>query len=167
MYLRKLIISDAEKMLEWMHDPLVVDKLAKNFLRKTIKDCIYFISHCNDNNDFHLAIVDDNDNYQGTVSLKNITHNSAEFSIAICRDAMGTGISIQAMNAMLKKGFRDFGLEYIYWCVSTNNIRALEFYSKYGFKKVDYNKIWDTKGYTEDQISNFIWFKTEKKDFVE
>lgn len=79
MRLRELRMEDAPLMLEWMHDDFVVHDLATNFSEKSIEDCNnfiqYAISQTSDMSkckDIHMAVVDDNDEYMGTVSLKNI-----------------------------------------------------------------------------------------------
>ena len=73
MQLRKLELRDAPLMLEWMHDESVVGHLGTNFAVKTIDDCRRFIenSHADEEN-LHLAIVNDADEYMGTVSLKHL-----------------------------------------------------------------------------------------------
>lgn len=73
MNLRKLEKKDAPFMLEWMHDNNVTIGFQRNFGEKTIADCEEFIKASQDiGNDIHMAVTDDNDEYMGTVSLKNI-----------------------------------------------------------------------------------------------
>lgn len=61
-------------MLEWMHDPSVAGSLRADFASKTLRDCKDFIATTWEaGKNLHLAIVDDNDIYMGTVSLKHIT----------------------------------------------------------------------------------------------
>lgn len=73
MRLRDLELKDAPLMLEWMHDKSVVEKLMGNFLDKQLSDAEDFIidSH-NKSKNIHLAIVSDENEYMGTVSLKAI-----------------------------------------------------------------------------------------------
>lgn len=163
--LRKLKHSDALRMLEWMHDPEVVDKLRADFYSKTLKDCYAFIDNSRDAKNLHLAISDDNDSYLGTVSLKNMSNDSAEFAIAICRDVMGTGCAIAAMRKILDMGFSEYGLHNIYWCVARDNKRAIRFYDKNGFKRIDTHVIGDIKGYTDKQIASFEWFSVSSLDY--
>lgn len=94
MRLRDLEQRDATRMLAWMHDQSVVEKLQTNFAVKTLDDCREFIKNSKSDNNIHLAIVDDNDLYMGTVSLKHITDKKAEFAITVCKAAMGKGYSI-------------------------------------------------------------------------
>lgn len=98
MKLRKLEMKDAPLMLEWMHDKSVVKDLRTEFTNKTLSDCVDFIKRSlNDTNNVHLAIVDDADEYMGTVSLKNIEDYKAEFGITVRACAMGKGFSHYAM----------------------------------------------------------------------
>ena len=70
MKLRKLCHRDAPLMLEWMHDPDCVENLQANFASKTLEDCERFVAYAQEpGEDLHLAIVDENDTYMGTVSL--------------------------------------------------------------------------------------------------
>ena len=77
--LRSLKPEDAPLMLEWMHDPSVVEKLQTNFAGKTLDDCLAFIAAAQENDrDIHLAVTrDGDDTYLGTVSLKHIRGGQA------------------------------------------------------------------------------------------
>lgn len=168
MYLREFKIEDAQYMLEWMHDDSVVHDLYKNFLKFNIEDCENFINKAAIlRNNYHLAIVGENDEYMGTVSLKNIdmTVGIAEFGIVVRKCAMGKGYSSFAMKEMLHKGFTELGLKRIFWCVSPRNDRALRFYDKNGYGRcnilnsgIDINKC----GYNENEMSEFVWYSVKK-----
>ena len=134
MYLRKLKLEDAPLMLEWMHDKEVVGHLHTDFSTKTLQDAQAFIlaSHT-DTNNLNLAIASDEDVYMGTVSLKHIENGRAEFAITVRAAAMKRGYAWFAMQAILEKGFKEFGLEQVYWCVSVDNARAIRFYDKHYF----------------------------------
>lgn len=106
--LRELKIEDAEHMLSWMKDDFVVQDLKSDFKKKTLNDCITFIMNSYNNEEsYHRAIVDENDIYMGTVSLKEINdlNKCAEFAIVVKRDAMGKGYAHYALSSMLKYGF--------------------------------------------------------------
>lgn len=136
MHIRKLKSTDAPLMLEWMHDPSVVENLQKDFSRQTITDCEDFIKSAQDDfNDIHYAIVDDNDEYMGTVSLKHCKAGNAEFAITMRKCAMGKGLAKIGMEEMIKKGFEDYLLNMIYWCVAAENQRAIRFYNKNGYRQ--------------------------------
>ena len=138
MRLRNLELKDAPLMLEWMHDPDVVKDLCGNFLDKSLDDAKHFIKHISCT-DLHLAIVSDEDEYMGTVSLKYIDNDkgNAEFAIAVRKCAMGKGYSWYGMKEIINKAIHEYRLTSIYWCVSKNNDRAIRFYEKHGFEITD------------------------------
>ena len=165
MNLRKLEQKDAKYMLEWMHDDSVVHFLSANFAAKTIEDCYSFIESSQDfSTDMNLAITDDADEYMGTVSLKHIDKetSTAEFAITIRKCAMGNGYSAYGMAEILKKGIEELGLDKIYWCVSRVNERAVRFYDKNGYKRVEEVPSHIKDKYTEEQNAMFIWYVKEK-----
>ena len=161
MRLRRLETKDAELMLEWMHDDDVIANLGTNFKEKQIEDCLRFIeSSVNEEKDLHRAIVDENDEYMGTVSLKHIdkVNKTAEFAITIRSIAMGKGYSKYGMNEILRLGKDEVGLKEIFWCVSEKNIRAVRFYDKNGYSRVT-NVPDNIKGcYTLEQQKDFLWY---------
>lgn len=140
MRLRKLIPADAPLMLEWMHDADVVSYLGANFAEKKLEDCQRFIADSQtDPENLHLAVVDEDDTYMGTVSLKHIdrTSKTAEFAVTVRASAMGRGFSRFGMERILTHGIQDLGLSAIYWCVSPKNERAIRFYNKCGYQRTD------------------------------
>lgn len=159
MHLRNLNITDAPRMLEWMHDPDVVGHLAANFAEKTLDDCKRFIDWANSTqDDLHLAVADENDEYMGTVSLKHIHGGTAEFAVTVRACAMGKGYSAFGMDAILKKGKQELGLTAIYWCVSQKNARAVRFYDKNGYTRTQQVPGSVLSAYSEAQLSDFIWY---------
>lgn len=168
MRLRDLELKDAPFMLEWMHDKNVIENLAGNFSKKTLDDCSNFIiaaenKECN----IHLAIVNDEDEYMGTVSLKNInrSNNSAEFAIAVRALAMGRGYSWYGMEEIIKKAFEEYNLESVYWCVSKKNERAVRFYDKHNFHEaidISQDILEQYKG-----IADLKWYSTLKGDVLD
>ena len=165
MYLRELKKEDAPFMLEWMHDDSVVHDLQTDFSVKTLDDCIAFIENSlGDKENLNMAISDDNDEYMGTVSLKHITKDSAEFAIAIRKCAMGKGYSKYGMDEIIRYGFMNLGLSSVYWCVSPSNIRAIKFYEKYKYNQVTTDKIVISGGYNEEQLKRYIWFQINIDD---
>ena len=136
MHIRELKLKDAPLMLEWMHDESVVKELKEQFSSKTLADCEAFIRNSFfSKNNIHMAIVSDADEYMGTVSLKNIECQTAEFAIVVRNSAMHKGYAWRGMELIIKKAFEDFGLESLYWCVSRENTRAIKFYDKHNFKE--------------------------------
>lgn len=168
MYLRMLEKKDAGYMLEWMHDESVVENMQADFASKTMEDCQKFIENAKqENNNLHMAIADDMDVYQGTVSLKNITETDAEFAITIRKSAMGKGYSKEAMAAILRIGFERYNLRTIYWCVSPSNKRAIRFYDKNGYVRTRIESLGVSRGgYSTQQIQSYIWYKITSEDTI-
>ena len=159
MKLRELKISDANSMLEWMHDENVVKYMGQNFKSKEIDDCISFIRDASKSDvNCHMAIVNDFDEYMGTVSLKNINHDTknAEFAITLSSKAMGKGFSKFGMFEILKKGLFEFNLDEIYWYVSKENTRAIKFYDKNNCSR----RL--PKNLSNIDVDNFIWYTVTK-----
>ncbi len=133
MELRKLAQKDAPLMLEWMHDADVCQFMGRNFGAMTIENCKQFIASSQDDKEnLHLAIVDDADEYMGTVSLKHIDmeHRIAEFAVTIRSCAMGKGYSRYGMAEIIRRGLEELHLDSVIWCVSKENLRANKFYLK-------------------------------------
>ena len=158
MKLRKLEIKDAPLMLEWMHDPDVVQNMQTNFAHKSLSDCEAFIraSQADDKN-LHLAVVDDDNTYMGTVSLKNIENGAAEFAIAVRKGAMGRGFSKYAMSEIIRTGFEKLQLKSVYWCVSPENKRAVKFYDKNGYTRIALSKLNISGGGTHHSNSSITF----------
>lgn len=166
MRLRPLTEKDAPFMLEWMHDESVVENLQANFAAKTLADCEAFIRSCADTTEnLHMAIVDDTDEYMGTVSLKHIRRDrsDAEFAITIRACAMGKGLSAYGMREIIRMGLEELGLRKVYWCVSPDNKRAVRFYDKNGYPRVEVSSL-EPMGYTQEQLQYFIWYAVTKSD---
>ena len=163
MIIRELQSKDAPLMLEWMHDADVVADLRTDFSRKSIEDCLSFIDNARtDQENLHLAIADENDEYMGTVSLKNIRDNTAEFGITVRKKAMGKGYARYGMSEILSKGFNEYGLDCIYWCVDPVNARAVRFYDKNGFSRCAAPQY--AGNYSEEEKKRYYWYSVDKRD---
>ena len=149
-------------MLEWMHDKDVTENLQANFASKTIEDCEAFIeSSLEDKDNIHMAVVDESDEYMGTVSLKNIKDGTAEFAISMRTKSMGKGYSKYGMAEIIRIALEDMGLSEVYWCVSPDNKRAVRFYDKNGYSRV--KGYIDTGMYSKEQSEYYIWYRVTKK----
>lgn len=154
-------------MLQWMHDPDAVAHLQGRFLEKTLQDCLNFIADSqNSKHQLHLAIVNEEDTYLGTVSLKHIDRKQkdAEFAIAIHPDAMGSGCARVAMDRILQLGFTEQGLSQIFWCVSPENRRAVRFYEKGGYSLVKPQTVNAQRYYTPQLASQLLWYCAESAE---
>ena len=170
MKIRPLLPKDAPLMLEWMHDPDVVKFMHADFASKTLTDCERFIQAAKSSaENLHYAVVNDEDEYMGTVSLKHIKNRKAEFAITVRACAMGKDYARFAMESIIRKGFSELRLDKIYWCVLPENTRALRFYDKNGYKRSDPSDC-DLR-YTAEEIKRMKWYcvrtkPKEKPEFV-
>ena len=168
MRLRDLELKDAPLMLEWMHDDDVVKNLRGRFAEKKLEDCEEFIRASeNKEHDIHLAIVSDEDEYMGTVSLKCIdrNNNSAEFAIIVRRSAMSRGYSWWGMEEIIRLAFEEYDLESVYWCVSRDNARAVRFYEKHNFHEA--LDIPDEILGRYEGVNNLKWYSVLKGDVLD
>jgi diamine N-acetyltransferase len=136
--LRKLKLRDTCGMLEWMHDEELMRNFRFNGTQITKESAELFIEYAqNDDVNKHYAIVSEEDEYLGTISLKNIDFKSknAEYAIAMRKKAIGTGAALEATKQILDTAFHELGFEKVYLNVLANNKRAIRFYEKLGFVK--------------------------------
>lgn len=135
--LRELQLSDIDYMYEWMSDSEVMGSLVIGRTLNSKEKIEEFIRNSwNDKINIHFAIVTDQNEYVGTVSLKNINYidRNAEYAIAIRREFWGKEFSRIATDEVLKFGFCKLNMHKIHLNVISNNIRANKFYCKYGFE---------------------------------
>ncbi len=142
--IRELEEKDAPFMLEWMHDKEIQRGFKKNMLGMTIDDARSFclqskvpesILEVNERDSIHFAIADENDEYLGTVSLKEIdvANRTTEYAIVIRKSAHGRGVGTTATKLVLTKAFREYHLHRVYLNVYSNNEAAIRMYEKCGF----------------------------------
>lgn len=169
MKLRNLENKDAIRMLEWMHDEDVTRYMGKDFGNMTIHDCERFILESSAvASNLHQAIVNDEDEYMGTVSLKNINvqKKDAEFAITIRKCAMGNGYSRFGMNEILKIAFEELKLNMVYWYVNRKNLRAVRFYDKMHFGRMSIPQIEKMSKETDVfPINDFEWYMVTNEEF--
>jgi diamine N-acetyltransferase len=156
--LRKLELKDANGMLEWMHD----EELMKNFrfngtlmTQDTVES--FIVDAQNDKVNKHLAVVADDNEYLGTISLKNIDDGSknGEYSVAMRKKAIGTGAALEATKQILEIAFHEVGLEKVYLNVLAENKRAIRFYEKLGFvKEGEFKK----HVYSQGRLKDLWWY---------
>lgn len=158
IHLRKLEEKDAEGMYEWMHDKDADRGFRKKLFETTMDDIMRFIQAAQDvTENLNYAICNDEDEYLGTISLKNINHveNNAEFAIALRKKARGCGVGESAIKQLLTIAFNDMGLVQIYLNVLAENERAIGLYKKCGFSYVkDSEEIFEKFG----EKRRLLWF---------
>lgn len=165
IHLRALQEKDAPLMLEWMQEPSIACFFRFDASKMTEQSCKLFIESANkDEHSRHYAIADENDEYLGTISLKDIGDTSAEYAISTRKCAHGTGAAAQATQALLDIAFNELKLERVFLNVLTENFRANAFYKKAGF----------TFEYTEKnaveirgEMKDLNWYVINKKDYSE
>lgn len=137
--LRKLEMKDVEGMYEWIHDPETQKYFRFSGANKNYKDIEGFIQTAKiipeDGKSVHFAVVNDTDEYLGTISLKNfdLIAKNAEFAIGLRKCAQRQGIGSEATREILKVAFQDFKLERIYLNVFSDNRKAIHMYEELGF----------------------------------
>lgn len=131
--LRKLELSDAEPMLEWMLHPDIYEKMQYDPKKQSLEKCRQFIEKSwADKGNLHYAITNSSQEYLGTVSLKNIDrkNQNAEFAIALHPKAMGKRVGTTALRKIMEVAFLQMGLNKVYLYVRSDNKRAIAFYKK-------------------------------------
>lgn len=165
MLLREPKEKDAQGMLSWMHAPETKEIFANDFASFTLEKVLNFVKHANDDeNNKNFVCVDDNDNYLGTVSLKNIDYltKNAEYAVSFCSSAQGTGAAKFATKELLKYAFNDLKLERVYLNVIPDNVRANKFYKKMGFV---FEGEFRNHILINGKLKNLCWYSMMKSEF--
>lgn len=140
MILRRLEMKDVDGMVEWMQDPEIaqyflfdmnnasLEQQARKFILKAQEQ---FAEKCS----MHYAIVDEADEYVGTISLKNIDWiaQNAEYAICLRHKAHGKGYGSAATSELLRIAFEELFLKRVYLNVLSHNQTAIRLYEKMGF----------------------------------
>lgn len=142
MKIRKLEKKDIDAMLEWMHDQKINQFFRFPAAEMTKESVEIFIKNSYTDENRHYALVDDSDEYLGTVSLKNINYEdmNAEYAISMRKCTWGTGAAALATKYILQIAFDELNLQKVYLNVLSNNERAVAFYKKIGFSYVGESK---------------------------
>lgn len=165
MILRPLEIKDADGMLSWMHDDTINCFFATDFKSFTRDKVLGFIKKSKDDNScLHFACANEQDEYLGTVSLKNIdeTAKNAEYAISFCKLAQGAGAASFASEEILKIAFDELKLERVYLNVITENQRANAFYKKFGFV---YEGVFKNHILVNGELKDLNWYRLLKEEF--
>ena len=76
---------------------------------------------------------------------------------------MGKGYAHFAMEEILRYGFQQLGLRQIYWYVSRLNTRAVRFYDKHGYPRLEQIPAHFTADMPREQIDSMLWYLVENK----
>lgn len=159
--LRRLKEKDADRMLQWMQDPEVNKKFRVDFSMLTKGEVENFIKNSFTDQNQHFAIIDEEDVYQGTISLKNISKQdlNAEYAIVLMSQSQGRGLAWQATQEILKYSFQELGLKKVYLNVLKENEHARQFYEKIGFVREGiFRQHWNIKG----EFHDLYWYAVYK-----
>ncbi|MBR3178465.1 MAG: GNAT family N-acetyltransferase [Clostridia bacterium] len=158
--LRPLEPKDADRMLEWMRDADATRYLHIGGEKTSYQDVSAFIEHASEREDtLHRAVVNSDDIYLGTISLKNISkeRGDAEYAVAMHPDAWGTGASKAATEQILSYAFDTLKLDRVYLNVFAQNGRANRFYQKAGFQQYAATEV-----KVGDEIKKLNWYEIKK-----
>lgn len=167
IFLRKLERTDALPMLHWMLDPEIYEYMQYNPAEQSLEKCQKFIEQSwESETDLHYAVTNSRCEYLGTVSLKNVDKNngSAEFAIALCKDAIGKGTGTKALLEIMKVAFEEKGLHKVYLYVRSDNERAIAFYKK---NRLNYEGCFREHICVRGEYKDIIWFALLSEQFHE
>ena len=162
--IRELLEKDAQRMCNCLNDETVTFHMPIRGRNNSLESCLNFIkSSKNDLNNKHFAIIDEKDNWTGTVSLKNIDSEKkeAEYAIITCAEAHGKGFAKEATTDVLRYGFEVLGLNKIYLYVAVSNVRANKFYNKYGFR---FDRVEKESMLINGKMEDINWYYLAKED---
>lgn len=166
MKLRKLEYKDIVFLLEWMNEEDITKNFKHDFSQETELTQKKFIDNSFNDENRTYAIVDSDDEYLGSISLKNIDKEtkSAEYAICLRKKCHGKNISKIATDKILDIAFNELNLNRIYLYVLSDNIRANKFYNKYGF-------IYEGEFKQAELIGNHLkdikWYRLLKSEYEE
>lgn len=166
VHLRALQEKDATGMLEWMTDPTIICFFRFDASDVSLDRCLTFIHNAEkDKNSLHYAIVNDEDEYLGTISLKNIDNDkrNAEYAVSTQSCAHGTGAAMQATREILSIAFLDLNLNQVYLNVLAENKRANAFYRKVGFR---YERCEEKAIEIRKELKDLNWYSISREEFL-
>lgn len=158
--LRPLSLEDSSEMLKMLNNKAISKFFSFSGKSFTEDDVVSFIEASNKSNArYDFAISGDN-NYFGTITLKNINYESknAEYAISLTQTAIGRGIAKTATDQILNFAFNKLLINEVYLSVLKHNLRAIRFYEKYGFKNIIPSKLNKITSSNE----NLLWFTLKK-----
>lgn len=170
MILRLLKEEDSVGMLEWMHDPNVNQFFRFDANGMTEEKVKAFIEQSNcdikQKKTYNFAITDGNDEYLGTISLKNVDWDArvAEYAISMRTKAQGKGLATKATREILRYAFEDLGLNRVFLNVLSDNVKAIHLYEKCGFQ---YEGLFKNHVNIRGEKKSLIWYAVMKDEWEE
>lgn len=166
--LRLLKKKDISGMLEWMHDPKVncffrfdaehmTAEKAEDFVEKSLHEA-------EEKKSFNYAIVDSEDEYLGTISLKDVDWDAkvAEYAISLRSAVQGRGVATIATKQVLDKAFDELKLNRVFLNVLADNEKAIHLYEKCGFK---YEGLFHNHVSIKGTVKSLKWYGILKDDW--
>lgn len=167
--LRSLKPKDCNGILEWMHDSRI-NSLYTDKIRNATRESVFnFIEDAQvlleQGITRHYAIADNNDEYLGTISLKNIeTVKGAEYAISMRWAYQGKGIASWATEEILRIAFEELRLHRVYLNVLADNENACRFYAKKHFRYEGESRNCIQVG---GEIKSLKWYAMLKEEYEE
>jgi len=156
--LRALEFKDAEYMYEWLTDTEVTKDLILGRVTFSQKKIMEFIENSwSDKRNHHFAIANEEDEYIGTVSLKNINYidKNAEYAIVIRKRFWGKSFALMATDEIINYGFTKLNLHKIYLNALSTNFKANRFYEKMGFLR---ENVFKEHVYINGSFTDLTWY---------
>ncbi len=164
--IRTLKLEDASEMYQTLCDQKVNQYMNIDGKNSSVELCKDYIKKANKSLDCkHFAIVDEEDNWIGTISLKNIDHKvgQAEYAIITSSKVHGKGYAFHATFELLEYAFDVLKLNRVYLNVVSDNLRANQFYKKCGFVlEGTFRKAIYIKGH----IYDLNWYSMLRQDYL-
>lgn len=157
-------------MFEWMHDPDIQAGFQTDMTAKTFDDVVAFIKNTDysisDRNDIHFAVAGEEDEYLGTISLKDISlrDKRAEYAISLRKCAHGKGIGYTATHLLLDYAFFSLGLNRVFLNVLSDNLAAIHLYQKCGFH---YEGEFAEHMFLRGKYYNLQWYGIGRTEYLE
>lgn len=158
--LRKPIIEDAKKMIEYLNtiggesDNLL---FGKDEIRITVEQEMEYIQNMNndENTLMILGIIDDNImsiSHISSPNRKRIAHNS-EISISVKKDYWKNGMGSAVMKELIRFAQKRGTIKNISLGVKSSNRNAIMLYEKFGFKPIGIHRnYFNVEGDLDDEI---------------
>jgi RimJ/RimL family protein N-acetyltransferase len=134
--------DDLDAIFAWVNDPAIKDNFrftAKPLTREDMQKFLDKQIHQQDSSYKHFVLYDisnENQNYIGSVGLKNIdiVNQNAELTIVISDSGYrGKGYGQEALKLICDYGFTTLHLHKLYLTCVSHNIGAIKSYEKFGF----------------------------------
>jgi len=132
--LRPTVLSDIDKIMEWVNDPEVLMKFA-NFKPVTREQELLFLHNLIQSpDDKTFTVENENSDYIGQVSINKIywPARNGKLALVIHPDKRGQGYIRTIIELIVKQGF-NMGLHKLWLMIREDNIKGKKLYRSLGF----------------------------------